>query len=260
MLLCWAALLQYATAHAHRCVASAVRCLAAVQMRRSSMELALQQEVTAHAAIKAHQGLLQECLVSLVTDLQQQHEGTDTHACCSLCWTCAGSVLEGQAPFFAAAAGAAASMAQLSAQLSQAQEQMVCAAVSSQQASPLKAQAARVLKVRRQPVQVATVRLWLSVVVLELHRRGVSDTNPDPDSVAHQCAAPWSHRCCSSDCCCRSSIRACLLSCWQHSSGRHVSELSAHSCAVRCCPCCLLPALASRLHWLHGHQSSLRQL
>jgi hypothetical protein len=120
------------------------------------MESALQQEVTAHAAVKAHQGLLQECLVSLVTDLQQQHEGalTGTHnavvtCCCSLvldlCWQ---SVGRPQPMLMWAVAGAAASVAQLSAQLSEAQEQMVCAAVSSQQASPLKAQAARVLEVR----------------------------------------------------------------------------------------------------------------
>lgn len=114
------------------------------------MESALQQEVTAHAAIKAHQGLPQECLVSLVTDLQQQHEGTLAHTCMllpvlDLCWAVC---LKARLFLCAAAAGAAASVTQLSAQLSQQQEQMVCAAVSSQQASPLKTQAARVLEVR----------------------------------------------------------------------------------------------------------------
>lgn len=43
------------------------------QMRKCAMEAALQQEVTAHAAAKAHHGLLQDCVASLLIDVQEQH-------------------------------------------------------------------------------------------------------------------------------------------------------------------------------------------
>lgn len=43
------------------------------QMRKGAMEAALQQEVTAHAAAKAHNGLLQACVANLMADLQEQH-------------------------------------------------------------------------------------------------------------------------------------------------------------------------------------------
>jgi hypothetical protein len=46
-----------------------------VQMRKSALESALQHEVTAHAAVRAHHGLLQECLAKLVAAVQQQHTG-----------------------------------------------------------------------------------------------------------------------------------------------------------------------------------------
>jgi hypothetical protein len=42
-------------------------------MRKSAMEAALQQEVTAHAAAKAHHGLLQDCIANVLMDVQEQH-------------------------------------------------------------------------------------------------------------------------------------------------------------------------------------------
>lgn len=60
------------------CVLAAPLCCV-MQMRKSAMESALQHEVTAHAAVRAHHGLLQECLNNLVANLQQQHTGRQQH-------------------------------------------------------------------------------------------------------------------------------------------------------------------------------------
>jgi len=61
------------TTHSNVCMFCCT--LVCLQMRQSAMESALQLEVTAHAAAKARQGIMQDSLTAMASDLEQQRAG-----------------------------------------------------------------------------------------------------------------------------------------------------------------------------------------